>query len=127
MNAVPGDHAGREDDPYLRQRLLAAGQIGAAEAGEWAVAALRIAEMRPGAEDGFGDAPGRVALLHLDGSQVRLPEVGAPVTHNGEVVGTMGTSARHHELGPIGLAKLHLDLPTDIALQVDGVDAVEAS
>ena len=48
----------------------------------------------------LGRPPRRLTLLHLDGSENRLPAVGADVTDEaGKVVGRVGSSARHHELG----------------------------
>ena len=52
----------------------------------------------------LGRPPRRLTLLHLDGTENRLPERGADVLHGDKVVGFVGSSARHHELGPIALA-----------------------
>ena len=73
----------------------------------------------------LGRPPRRLTLLHLDGSVDALPEVGAEVTSGGKVVGRMGTSERHYELGPIGLALLKRQLPTDAPLEVDGIPAAQ--
>ena len=51
-----------------------------------------------------GLSPAPAHLLHLDGSENHLPAVGAEVKGDGKVVGFVGSSARHHELGPIALA-----------------------
>ena len=52
----------------------------------------------------LGRPPRRLTLLHLDGSENRLPAQGTPLIHDGRQVGRLvGTSARHHELGPIAL------------------------
>ncbi|HBY23234.1 MAG TPA: folate-binding protein YgfZ, partial [Propionibacteriaceae bacterium] len=48
-----------------------------------------------------------------------LPAVGAPVLVGDKVVGRMGSSSRHYELGPIGLALVKRNLPTDAPLTVD--------
>ena len=48
----------------------------------------------------LGRPPRRLTLLHLDGSENRLPAIGAELRSGEKVVGFVGTSARHHELGP---------------------------
>ena len=73
----------------------------------------------------LGRPPRRLTLLHLDGSAERLPELGADVILDGRVVGRMGTSERHFELGPIGLALLKRTLPTDAELVVDDIAAAQ--
>ncbi|HRL48699.1 MAG TPA: folate-binding protein [Propioniciclava sp.] len=71
----------------------------------------------------LGRPPRRLTLLHLDGSAERLPEVGADVMSGEKVVGRMGTSAIHYELGPIGLALLKRNTPVDAPLSVEGIAA----
>ena len=71
----------------------------------------------------LGRPPRRLTLLHLDGSAERLPAVGAEVLLDGRPAGRMGTSERHYELGPIGLALLKRNAPADAELLVDGVAA----
>lgn len=71
----------------------------------------------------LGRPPRRLTLLHLDGSEERLPEVGADVLAGDRVVGRMGTSAIHHDLGPIGLALLKRNTPVEAALTVEGIAA----
>ncbi|WP_323792820.1 folate-binding protein [Nocardioides sp.] len=73
----------------------------------------------------LGRPPRRLTLLHLDGSENRLPEIGADVVLGEKVVGYVGTSARHHELGPIALAVIKRNIPTDAALLTDGIDAAQ--
>jgi folate-binding protein YgfZ len=74
----------------------------------------------------LGRPPRRLTLLHLDGSENRLPAVGADVTDEaGKVVGRVGSSARHHELGPIALALLKRNLPTTSPLLVDSLSAAQ--
>jgi folate-binding protein YgfZ len=73
----------------------------------------------------LGRPPRRLTLLHLDGSENRLPEHGAPVLWNGKGIGVAGSSARHHELGPIALALLKRNVPTDAELLVDGIAAAQ--
>lgn len=71
----------------------------------------------------LGRPPRRLTLLHFDGSEERLPEVGVDVLSGETVVGRMGSAAIHHELGPIGLALLKRNTPVDAALLVDGLAA----
>ncbi|MFM7860316.1 MAG: YgfZ/GcvT domain-containing protein, partial [Candidatus Nanopelagicaceae bacterium] len=52
----------------------------------------------------LGQPPRKLVLLHLDGSEVDMPEIGASVERDGISVGFIGTVARHHELGNIALA-----------------------
>ncbi len=73
----------------------------------------------------LGRPPRRLALLQLDGSADALPQVGADVVADGRVVGRMGTSALHYELGPIGLALLKRTLPLDAPLLVEGIAAAQ--
>lgn len=71
----------------------------------------------------LGRPPRRLVRLHLDGSAERLPPVGAEVSLDGSVVGVMGTSARHHEWGPIGLALVKRNVDIAAELVVDGIAA----
>jgi tRNA-modifying protein YgfZ len=73
----------------------------------------------------LGRPPRRLVLLHLDGSENLLPEVGSDVTHAGKVVGRVGGSARHHELGPIALALVKRNVPTDVDLDAGGLVAAQ--
>jgi tRNA-modifying protein YgfZ len=73
----------------------------------------------------LGRPPRRLTLLHLDGSENRLPEAGADVLLGEKVVGYVGSSARHHELGPIALAVLKRNTPVDAPLLTDGIDAAQ--
>ncbi len=73
----------------------------------------------------LGRPPRRLTLLHLDGSENRLPAVGAELRHGDKVVGFVGTSARHHELGPIALALVKRNVPLDVTLEVDGMPAAQ--
>ncbi|MFC4530228.1 YgfZ/GcvT domain-containing protein [Sphaerisporangium dianthi] len=91
----------------------------------------------------LGHPPRRLVFLHLDGSADTLPPHGAPVTlgvgspreadpeaasegaaEPGQV-GFVGTSARHHELGPIALAVVKRTVPVDIELLAGGVAATQ--
>jgi folate-binding protein YgfZ len=73
----------------------------------------------------LGRPPRRLTLLHLDGSENRLPTVGADLLLGGKVVGFVGTSARHHELGPIALAMVKRNVPLDAQLEVEGMPAAQ--
>jgi hypothetical protein len=71
----------------------------------------------------LGRPPRRLVLLHLDGSENRLPPHGAELKHGEKVVGFVGSSARHHELGPIALGLVKRNVPVDATLEVDGMPA----
>ncbi|GAB3479783.1 CAF17-like 4Fe-4S cluster assembly/insertion protein YgfZ [Nocardiopsis coralliicola] len=75
--------------------------------------------------ENLGRPPRRLVMLHLDGTEERLPERGAAVELDGRPVGAVGTSARHHELGPIALALVKRNVPVDAELTVDGVAAAQ--
>jgi tRNA-modifying protein YgfZ len=69
----------------------------------------------------LGRPPRRLVLLHLDGSASVLPEHGAPVLLGERAVGFVTSAARHHELGPIGLALVKRSTPADATLLTAGV------
>ncbi|HEY7482944.1 MAG TPA: folate-binding protein [Streptosporangiaceae bacterium] len=73
----------------------------------------------------LGRPPRRLVFLHLDGSVDRLPGHGDPVELDGRTVGSVGTSARHHELGPIALALVKRNVPVDAELLAGGVAAAQ--
>jgi folate-binding protein YgfZ len=73
----------------------------------------------------LGRPPRRLTLLHLDGSANRLPGAGTPLLHDGREVGFVGSSARHHELGPIALALVKRAVPLDATLDADGLPAAQ--
>lgn len=73
----------------------------------------------------LGRPPRRLVLLHLDGSAEHLPEVGAPVMAGERTVGRVGTSAVHHELGPIALALVKRGVDVAETLVVEGVAAAQ--
>jgi hypothetical protein len=74
----------------------------------------------------LGHPPRRLVFLHLDGSADRLPAHGAPITTaDGTQVGFAGSSARHYELGPIGLGLIKRGTPTDATLLADGIAAAQ--
>jgi folate-binding protein YgfZ len=71
----------------------------------------------------LGRPPRRLTMLHLDGSDNRLPTRGAELLLAEKPVGFVGTSARHHELGPIALAMVKRNVPLDAVLLADGLAA----
>jgi folate-binding protein YgfZ len=71
----------------------------------------------------LGRPPRRLALLHLDGSDVTLPATGSPLALDGREVGRVGTAVRHFELGPLALALLKRQVPDDAELVAGGVPA----
>jgi folate-binding protein YgfZ len=73
----------------------------------------------------LGRPPRRLVLLHLDGSTEHLPDSGSAVLLDGKQVGTVGSVARHYELGPIALAVVKRSVPIDAELVVDGVSAAQ--
>lgn len=78
----------------------------------------------------LGRPPRRLVFLHLDGSEVTLPEHGAPVRlaadgPAGRQLGFVTTAARHHELGPIALALVKRSVPVDAALLADTTPATQ--
>ena len=73
----------------------------------------------------LGRPPRRLVALHLDGSGHLLPARGSDVVLDERPVGRLTSVARHHELGPIGLALVKRSLPVDAELLVDGVSAAQ--
>jgi len=72
----------------------------------------------------LGAPPRRLVLLHLDGSVVTIPNVGADVEReDGTKVGFIGTIARHYELGTIALAVVKRNTPPDATLMIEGIPA----
>ena len=65
----------------------------------------------------LGRPPRRLTMLHLDGSDNRLPARGRRPAARRAVVGFVGTSARHHELGPIALALVKRNVPLEAELR----------
>ncbi len=66
----------------------------------------------------LGHPPRRLVLLHLDGSEERLPAHGDEVQVGGRTVGWIGTAARHYELGPIATAVVKRTTPQEPATVV---------
>ncbi|GAA0947353.1 YgfZ/GcvT domain-containing protein [Nonomuraea longicatena] len=73
----------------------------------------------------LGHPPRRLVFLHLDGSVDTLPVHGAPVIFEDQEVGTVGSAARHHELGPIALAVVKRTVSVDAPLLAGGVAAAQ--
>jgi folate-binding protein YgfZ len=73
----------------------------------------------------LGRPPRRLILLHLDGTENRLPARGADLLLDGKTVGFVGSSARHHELGPIALAVVKRNVASDATLDADGMPAAQ--
>ncbi len=71
----------------------------------------------------LGQPPRKLVLLHLDGSEVDLPAVGADVERDGIKVGFIGTVARHYELGNIALALVKRNVEAETSLLVNGIAA----
>ncbi|WP_043673489.1 YgfZ/GcvT domain-containing protein [Clavibacter michiganensis] len=73
----------------------------------------------------LGRPPRRLVLLQLDGSDAVLPGAGSDVRlpadadgAPGEVVGSVTSSALHHELGPIALAVVRRNVDPALQLEV---------
>lgn len=75
----------------------------------------------------LGAPPRRLVMLHLDGSVVNIPDIGADVEKDGVKVGFIGTIARHFELGTIALAVVKRNTPLDATLTVAGIPASQES
>lgn len=73
----------------------------------------------------LGRPPRRLVGLHLDGSVDALPAPGSALLLDGVEVGFVGSSARHYELGPIGLGLIKRNVPTDAPLLADGIPAAQ--
>jgi len=73
----------------------------------------------------LGRPPRRLVMLHLDGSENRLPAAGAALEHEGRQVGFVGSSARHFELGPIALGLVKRNVDVAAQLTVDGMPAAQ--
>ena len=71
----------------------------------------------------LGRPPRRLVLLHLDGSENRLPAAGSTLEVDGRQVGFVGSSARHFELGPIALGLVKRNVDVAAQLTVDQMPA----
>jgi folate-binding protein YgfZ len=66
----------------------------------------------------LGHPPRRLVVLHLDGSDERLPAHGDAVMFEGREVGWVGSAAWHFELGPVATAVVKRSVPVDASLVV---------
>src|ERR687898_1730475 len=73
----------------------------------------------------LGRPPRRLVMLHLDGTENRLPTAGADVLLGAKSIGFVGSAARHFELGPIALALIKRNIPVDAELLAGGVAAAQ--
>ncbi|MSZ87421.1 MAG: folate-binding protein, partial [Actinobacteria bacterium] len=73
----------------------------------------------------LGKPPRRLVQLHLDGSVVSLPPHCTPVMYQDKQVGFIGSSALHHELGPIALAVIKRNIPEDALLLAGDIPAAQ--
>lgn len=73
----------------------------------------------------LGRPPRRLVRLLLDGTADALPTGGAPLVADGRTVGFVGTSARHHEFGPIALGLVKRSVSVDAPLLVEGIAAAQ--
>ena len=73
----------------------------------------------------LGHPPRRLVLLHLDGSEDRLPAHGEQVQLDGSAIGFVGSAARHYELGPVALALVKRTTPVTATLHAAGISAAQ--
>ena len=73
----------------------------------------------------LGRPPRRLVRLHLDGSVDAMPRPGAALLLGDREVGFVGGSARHYELGPIGLGLIKRNVPAETGLVVEGIAAAQ--
>ena len=71
----------------------------------------------------LGRPPRRLVRLLLDGHAEALPPAGSDLLLDGRTVGTVGSSARHFELGPIALALVKRNVDPTATLTADGIAA----
>lgn len=67
----------------------------------------------------LGQPPRRMVLLHLDGSDHRLPEHGDQVFVDDRAVGWIGSAVQHYEFGPIATAIVKRNVPLDVDVRVE--------
>lgn len=72
----------------------------------------------------LGHPPRRLVMLHLDGSEAVLPEPGDEIVDGDKVIGTITSSARHYELGPIALAVIKRNVDPSHTLFVRSQDVL---
>lgn len=66
----------------------------------------------------LGRPPRRLVLLHLDGSTSDLPEHGDSISAGGRQIGSIGSVARHYELGPIATATIKNSVDSSLPVLV---------
>ena len=71
----------------------------------------------------LGKPPRKLVLLHLDGSQNRLPKEKSSIIIDGQEVGQVGSSAQHFELGPIALGIIKAKTEVLLNVAVDDIPA----
>ena len=73
----------------------------------------------------LGRPPRRLVLVHLDGSEVDLPDPGTPLepAGGGRPVGRLGGPVRHAELGPVALALVKRSADVSGPLRAAGLAA----
>ena len=71
----------------------------------------------------LGKPPRKLVLLHLDGSQNRLPKEKSSIIIDGQEVGQVGSSAQHFELGPIALGIIKAKTQVLLNVVVDDIPA----
>ncbi|MGB8022501.1 MAG: folate-binding protein [Candidatus Nanopelagicales bacterium] len=76
----------------------------------------------------LGRPPRRLALAHIDGSAEVLPAHADEVLVDEQVVGWVGSAARHHELGPIAtvVVKRSVDPAADMVIRTPMGDVAAA-
>ena len=72
----------------------------------------------------LGRPPRRAVLLQLDGSEERLPPLGAEVLMGEKSVGKVTSVGRDMDEGPVALALLKRNTPVDAELTADGIPAL---
>lgn len=71
----------------------------------------------------LGKPPRRIVQLLIDGSTNELPDLGAPISVGGKVVGALTSIVQDYELGPVGLGVVKRTVPVDAVLDVAGIAA----
>ena len=77
----------------------------------------------------LGHPPRRLTLLHLDGSEHAIPDIGDELRVVGEDKsrGKITSVAQHFDMGPIALAVISRSTPEDAALEVVGKNGLIAA
>jgi len=73
----------------------------------------------------LGRPPRRLVQLHLDGSRSTLPGLGSELKLGEKVVGRVGSSVLHREIGPLALALVKRNVSLDVQLDADGIEAAQ--